>query len=287
MFSILRGTFSQIFDHYDTFLLSSQYGNMTVMGAFIGCRLQIMSLTRQRPPSWTRLNQNPQRRTQSSASLQYPEPITSHHNDLASFLDYAGRTGLDPESKTYMGTHYEYTVAQTLARYGFSLQRIGGRSDYGIDLLGTWSVTSAKEPLHVLIQCKALARKAGPHLVRELEGAFVGAPTGWRGSGVLGLLVALNPATKGVRESLGRSRWPMGYMALSKEGQLQQLLWNNRAEEEGLEGLGIGVRHTGESDEQQIVLTWKGRQSRLLGSSVKSELVTDIDNTLRSQVEIG
>jgi len=45
--------------------------------------------------------------------------------------------------------------------------------DYGIDLLGTWSVPSALQPLKVLIQCKAFARKIEPSQARELEGAFV------------------------------------------------------------------------------------------------------------------
>jgi len=70
-------------------------------------------------------------------------------------------------------------------------------SDYGIDLLGTWSVPSALQPLKVLIQCKAFARKIEPSQARELEGAFVGAPIGWREAGVLGLLVSQKSATKG------------------------------------------------------------------------------------------
>ncbi|TVY34146.1 Uncharacterized protein LSUB1_G006391, partial [Lachnellula subtilissima] len=89
---------------------------------------------------------------------------------------------MDPRSTTYVGTHYEYTVQTALSRLGLSLKRIGGRSDYGIDLIGTWNLPSSLQPLQVLIQCKALASKAEPRVVRELEGAFVGAPTGWRGA---------------------------------------------------------------------------------------------------------
>lgn len=207
----------------------------------------------------------------STANLNYPEPPTTNHNNLASFLSYAERSGLDPKSTLYVGTHYEYTVSQVLSRYGFYLQRVGGHSDYGIDLLGTWTVPSSSEPLKVLIQCKAIARKSSPNLVRELEGAFVGAPVGWKGHGVLGIFVTEKPATKGVRDSLGRSRWPMVFMSCSREGRVQQMLWNRRAEEEGLEGLGVGLRHAGPDSETQLLLTWKGQHIAIEGGSDVSE----------------
>lgn len=195
-----------------------------------------------------------------SHTLIYPgAPATGHH-DLITFLDYADRTGLDHGSPTFVGTHFEYTVASALLSFGFHLRRIGGQSDFGIDLLGTWSVPpSSGKPLQVLLQCKAI-KKPGPHLIRELEGAFVGAPAGWRGSGVLGLLVIERPATKGMRDALGRSRWPMGCISCSRAGTVEQILWNRRAEEEGLEGMGVGTRYSPDGEgTQQLVLTFKGR----------------------------
>lgn len=219
---------------------------------------------------WVAKRRSSESTTTTTTNLIYPEPPTSNHNDLASFLAHAERSGLDPKSTLYVGTHYEYTVAQTLSRYGFSLRRIGGHSDYGTDLLGTWAVPSAPggTPLRVLVQCKAIARKSAPNLIRELEGAFVGAPVGWRGHGVLGLFVTEKPATRGVRDSLARSRWPMGFVSCSRVGRVQQMLWNQRAEEEGLEGLGVGLRHAGvESEgEQQLLLTWKGQHVPLMGT---------------------
>lgn len=201
----------------------------------------------------------------TTTSLIYPEPPTTNHHDLASFLAHAERSGLDPKSTLYVGTRYEYMVAQTLSKYGFFLRRIGGHSDYGTDLLGTWTVPSSREPLKVLVQCKAIARKSAPNLIRELEGAFVGAPIGWRGHGVLGIFVTEKPATKGVRDSLGRSRWPMGFISCSRAGRVQQVLWNQRAEEEGLEGLGVGMRYAGTETqgEPQLLLTWKGQHVAL------------------------
>jgi Protein of unknown function (DUF2034) len=166
---------------------------------------------------------------------------------------------MDSTSKVYLGTHYEYTVQIALSRLGMSLKRIGGKSDCGIDLLGTWDLPSSPQPRKVLIQCKALAIKVKPSLARELEGAFVGAPRGWRDAGVLGFLVSKQPATKGVREALGRSRWPMGYVLCGDDGRVLQMLWNKRAEQEGLEGIGVGLKYGGgEKSERKVILTWKG-----------------------------
>ena len=166
---------------------------------------------------------------------------------------------MDSTSTVYIGTHYEYIVQSALKGFAMSLKRNGGKSDYGIDLLGTWSLPSMPHPLKVLIQCKGHAGKISPSLARELEGAFVGAPPGWRGSSVLALLVSQNVATKGMREALGRSRWPMGYVYCSREGKVLQMLWNKRAAQEGLEGIGIGVRYAGEGpNERHVILTWQG-----------------------------
>lgn len=194
-----------------------------------------------------------------SPELTYPPAQSPHHHDLPSFLEYASHTGLDAQSTTYVGTHYEYTVAAALSRLNMSLKRIGGKSDYGIDLLGTWSLPSAPQPLKVLIQCKAFTRKIEPAQARELEGAFVGAPMGWRGQGVLGLLVAQKSATKGVREAMGRSRWPMGYVMCASDGKIAQMLWNRRAQQEGLEGVDVGLKYKGgDATQKEVVLTWKG-----------------------------
>lgn len=199
----------------------------------------------------------------SSPPLIYPSAPASHHTSLPTFLAHAARTNLDPSSTVYVGTHFEYTALHALSRYGLALRRVGGVADCGIDLLGTWALPSASTSsssssrvLRVLVQCKAVQR-AGPHLVRELEGAFAGAPAGWRGGGVLGLLVGEKPATKGMREAVGRSRWPMGFVACSREGRVEQFLWNQRAEEEGLEGMGVGMKYV--VGEKELVLTWKGR----------------------------
>lgn len=186
-----------------------------------------------------------------------PPSKSSNHHDLPSFLQYAKRTGLGQETTIFVGTHYEYTVASLLAAYGFSLNRVGGQHDFGIDLLGTWDVPTTERPIKVIVQCKAI-QNTRPYLIRELEGAFVGAPVGWRGSEVFGVLVASKIATKGTRDALARSRWPLVFIGCSREGKVEQLLWNHRAEQEGLQGLGVAKRHSPEGGEQ-LVLTHKGK----------------------------
>ncbi|KDN64719.1 hypothetical protein CSUB01_01933 [Colletotrichum sublineola] len=203
--------------------------------------------------------------------LLYPNPPTTHHRDLASFLAYAERTSLDVASTVYVGTRYEYIVSSTLSQYGIQAVRVGGASDNGIDLLGTWNVPSQNQPIKVILQCKGGSQRAGPSLVRELEGSFIGAPVGWRGSGVVALLVSEKTASKGVREALGRSRWPMGFVSCSSDGAVRQMLWNQRAEEEGLRGMGVTILHADAGNRKsQIVLTYNGERVR---SDAKTEVV--------------
>ncbi|KZF23422.1 hypothetical protein L228DRAFT_246194 [Xylona heveae TC161] len=197
----------------------------------------------------------------SSSTYKAITKDKKNHYDLASFLSYASRANLTPSSTTFVGTHYEYTVQETLRRLGFSLARIGGRSDFGIDLLGHWQIpvpledaTSGAEPdaenvslplsLPVIVQCKAISRPPSPNMVRELEGAFAGAPAAYQAEGgVVGILATPKDATKGVRDALARSRFPLGFAKIAKEtGVVEQLVWNATAVQAGLEGVGVTLR---------------------------------------------
>lgn len=196
-------------------------------------------------------------RTQSK--LIYPEPPTTNHNDLASFIADAERSGLDPASTTYVGTHFEYTVASALSALGFDLRRMGGKSDRGIDLLGTWTVPSSPDsPLRVVLQCK-VSKATGPSLVRELEGTVLSAPAGWRGPGALGFLVADRAASKGIVEGILHSRVPIGFIACDRTGRISQMLWNRQAEEQGLVGMGVGLRYSMSGEGADCVLTFNGK----------------------------
>ncbi|KAJ6096503.1 hypothetical protein N7486_007249 [Penicillium sp. IBT 16267x] len=193
-----------------------------------------------------------------------PPPPSQHHNSLSQFLTYATRISLPETSTVYVGTHYEYTVLKSLRRYALALHRIGGRDDAGIDLVGTWHLPTHERSraLRVLVQCKALKTKLGPNLVRELEGALRQAPVGWRTDQTVGVLVSPREATKGVRDALARSSFPLFWMMLERDGTLRQALWNARAERLGLGALGIETRYaTAERSAEllkEVALTWDG-----------------------------
>lgn len=185
--------------------------------------------------------------------------FTSHH-DLTSFLDYAARNQLDPKSTVYVGTHYEYTVQHAFERMGMTLKRVGGRDDYGTDIIGKWSVPSAPHPLKIMIQCKAYTGKVNPAHARELEGAITSAPPTEGASNLLCLLVSPNSASKGVRECLGRSRWPMGFALCTTEGKILQMMWNKSAAEGNLVGIQCGLRFiNSDINQREVVLTWNGK----------------------------
>jgi hypothetical protein len=171
-------------------------------------------------------------------------PGSKQHNSLPSFIEYAKRVNLAPEKTVYIGTHYEYTSALALMRLGFSLLRSGRTHDAGIDLIGHWVLGPLREPLPVFMQCKSRKISANPQHIRELEGSFQGTPPDWKKKDVLGLLITTKKATRGVLEALGQSRLPMGFVLISREGTIQQFVWNRAASERGLEGVGVTIRHT-------------------------------------------
>jgi len=193
-----------------------------------------------------------------------PPPPSQHHNSLSQFLTYATRISLPETSTVYVGTHYEYTVLKSLRRYALALHRIGGRDDAGIDLVGTWHLPTHERSraLRVLVQCKALKAKLGPNIVRELEGTLRQAPVGWRTGQTVGVLVSPREATKGVRDALARSSFPLFWMMVERDGTLRQALWNARAEGLGLGALGIETRYnTAEGSAEllkEVALTWDG-----------------------------
>ncbi|MCJ1444928.1 MAG: hypothetical protein MMC23_005432 [Stictis urceolatum] len=214
-------------------------------------------------------------KSKKSLSIDLP-PSDPHapHNSLATFLSHASRTGLSARSTVYNGTYYEYVCQTALEKLGFKLTRVGGRSDAGIDLIGTWQLPSQPFPLRCIVQCKALSRKLGPNLVREIEGAFNGAPAAWRGDKVVGVLCSTKPATKGVRDAIRDSGrgvvWVLVEGKGANEGMLRQAVWNQGVADLGAQGVDVGVLYipskkdgaigTKESEEpeQEIRLKFKG-----------------------------
>lgn len=198
---------------------------------------------------------------------------SAKHYDLNTFIHHATSTALSPTSTVHVGTSYEYLCAHTLPRLGFrNLTRTGGRSDRGIDVLGHWespslAATGNEGGLHVIVQCKANARKAGPEMIRELEGAVAGAPGEWRGEGTIGVLCARREATDGVRQAVRRSERGIVWIMIEdgggegKEGKVRQILWNGRVGKQIGRRVGAGLRYVvgNKGMEKEVYLTLDGR----------------------------
>lgn len=172
------------------------------------------------------------------------KPGSSNHNSLSSYLEYAARTKLRPDRTVYIGTHYEYTVAEALQRLGFSLIRTGMKNDAGIDLIGHWMLSFMREPMPVIVQCKSRVKTCSPDAIRELEGAFRSVPQEWRNKDVLGLLITNLNSTEGLRRQMYLSPRPLAFLQITKSGTITQFVWNRAATDRGLEGVGVTSRYT-------------------------------------------
>ena len=224
-------------------------------------------------------------RYRPNGNTHHSSDYSLHGRDFSRSHRYAHTKA--SSSTVHVGTSYEHLCASTLLRLDFrDLIRTGGRADKGIDLLGKWLPPSLQQsvspPLNVVVQCKAVARKAGPEMIRELEGAMAGAPGEWRGEDTIGVLCAKREVTAGVRDALRRSKrgvvWVMvedldgnvrkedkmgdgeedktGDAEASEDGdvdvkekqearggRIKQVLWNNRVQKLVGKGTGTGVIH--------------------------------------------
>lgn len=169
-----------------------------------------------------------------SPSLCSLLPVNASHASLTTFISHARHARLNPTTYTYLGTRYEYLAQEALSRVGLELLRIGKAGDRGVDLAGLWHLPSSSssrtqqdgdrehggghEHLRVLVQCKRIKgkKKVTPAVMREMDGAFLGAPAGWRGENVFGIVVSTKPATKGVIAALGASRRPLVWICMEE-----------------------------------------------------------------------
>jgi hypothetical protein len=199
------------------------------------------------------------------------KPGSPKHNSLSSYLEYATRTNLRPDRTVYIGTHYEYIAADALLRLGFSLIRTGQKNDAGIDLIGHWMLSCLREPMPVIVQCKARRGTCSPNEIRELEGTFQSVPHEWRGKDVLGLLIVNQRATEGLRKQMYLSPRPLAFLQISKTGTITQFLWNRAAADRGLEGVGVTPRYTvlppepNESDADRVIHRCEDRPRDAIG----------------------
>ena len=236
---------------------------------------------------------NPHRSCHTTLPLRALSP---RHRNTSTAREHARPK---PSSPVHVGTSYEHLCARTLPRLDFQhLTRTGGAGDRGIDLLGQWLPQSLQRtnspPLNVVVQCKARAQKAGPEVIRELEGALASAPGEWRGEDTVGVLCAKREVTPGVRDALRRSRRGVVWVMIEdldegkghegkggnrdevtdrdartgngveerKEGRIKQILWNDRVQKLVGEGTGTGVVHmpgeAGGRMETEILLSYNG-----------------------------
>lgn len=86
-------------------------------------------------------------------------------------------------SAVHRGTIFEERSLNLLRQdMSMSLQRVGGKHDGGIDLLGWWWLPHDSEStatsllkrrrIRIIGQCKAEKKKVGPNYIRELEGVL-------------------------------------------------------------------------------------------------------------------
>ncbi|KAI9268920.1 hypothetical protein BDA99DRAFT_535012 [Phascolomyces articulosus] len=116
-------------------------------------------------------------------------------HDLKSFLQHSGPS--DPTSTVYRGTLFEWQTHEVLEKtLGMRLRRVGGKSDGGIDLRGTWPLlhklpslvgldknyphrengiknrsTPTITTANIIVQCKNTKAGCTPDQVRGLVGS--------------------------------------------------------------------------------------------------------------------
>jgi restriction system protein len=69
--------------------------------------------------------------------------------------------------RTLSGTGFEAEVARVFQRRGYTVQRLGGAGDQGVDLILN------KDGKSIIAQCKAHKTPVGPSVVRDLYGTLL------------------------------------------------------------------------------------------------------------------
>lgn len=95
---------------------------------------------------------------------------------------YCAEEAKSTVSNVHRGVNFETRSIGLLAEHlSMSLERVGGKGDGGVDMLGWWWIPALsmnaspvikRQRIRVLAQCKAEKRKIGPNYLRELEGVL-------------------------------------------------------------------------------------------------------------------
>ncbi|CAG8768005.1 5637_t:CDS:1, partial [Racocetra fulgida] len=149
--------------------------------------------------------------------------IYKGHHDLKSFL---ALKDVNKNTPVYRGTLYEYqTIACLKTTLGIVTRRVGKANDGGIDFRGQWILPDKR--LYIVGQCKALAKKCSPNIIRELEGVVC-----QETEGTLCILSSMNGFTEGAIKRYIASPFPIMLITVTDHGRkFGSISWNKKAEE--------------------------------------------------------
>ena len=140
-------------------------------------------------------------------------------------------------SSVHRGAAFERRALRLLqANLSMSLNRVGGKSDGGVDLQGWWWLPSAPsaftDPTHrrrvrVFAQCKAEKKKIGPNYIREMEGVlhrYLSDP-----SPLVALFISESHFTKEALLRMQSSPIPFSLLHLPSEheDEIGSMVWNH------------------------------------------------------------
>ena len=180
-------------------------------------------------------------------------------HDLKSFLQHAGST--DSKSTVHRGTLFEWQTHEVLEKsLGMRLRRVGGKSDGGIDLRGTWPLLRNLPSLQkgeqndvsplapapttsIIVQCKNTKAGCTPDHVRSLVGSAGALYPDNNSSRIAVLATSSNKRyTADTISYFMDSNMPLALARICNV-QLESLLFNPVAEETILNGLAVTTQY--------------------------------------------
>lgn len=173
-------------------------------------------------------------------SISTSNTLTKNEQLLTSFLK---QTDKDVTSTVYRGTLFELqTLASLESTCSMQLHHVGGKSDGGIDLRGSWF-----NNISILIQCKNSKGGCTPDHIRQLMGTTtLYANNKNRTIGILST-VSHKQFTRDVISHFNSSPVPLG-LATVQDTTLKSLMFNKKAQAI-LKGLVISTQFDAQGNE--------------------------------------
>lgn len=138
------------------------------------------------------------------------------------------------------GTLFESRTLEKLNALGFSLRRVGGSDDRGVDLRGSLSLTNQDISTSFIIQCKHENKELGPKYVRELEGAL-----SRESLGTIGILVSNLGFTQKSLDLIQGSHQPLAFGVINADSGYLSHFGLNRIAQQKLPGLVFTLTSSG------------------------------------------